>query len=514
MIRVLFVSLALCMAQAGPGALMTFSFPLRQLRPYPALLAKLGVAPVPKDSTPANSAAFATAITNAVGGDTITLTAGQTYTVPFVLKSGLTSTVTIRSSAHASLPANGQRVVSGDRTNMAIIVCSNSANQSCFSTTGTDADNWRLTGLDMRQASGVANAGGMVVTGSQSDTVTANTPNNIEIDHCWIEATQGGTVRGVFINGRNISVHDNHISGFRNAGQECQAILLAGGPGPVSIDNNYLMSLGEVFMSGGTTVGILPGDLTFKRNHLEAPQKYNPWNPSVFDTSDVQATTNLGCSLTSSGTTVTCSGHGQGVVPNTTIRVLKLTSGPQAGEIRTVSSAPTSSTITIETPFSANPTGVSATLYTPWTGHKNNFELKYLEGTTNLIEGNVFDGAWVMGQDGSGLVLTIRTEDNVLTTATIKNTTFQYNWFRRFAHFVKYLSPDDFISGGAGIAMNSVVLKHNLAEPSYQFSAPGLQSGGPTGSIRVALFNGVSSSTHGTDVWFQHNTVYSAKNVS
>lgn len=513
MIRTLALSFVLVITQVGPGVMMTLTVPLRQMRPFPAVLATLGVMPVPTDFTPVDSAAFATAITNSVGGDTITLTAGQTYTGPFTLKSGLSSTVTIRSSAHASLPANGQRVQSSDRSNMAIVVCSNSTNQPCFSTTGNDADNWRLTGLDMRQANGVGNSGAMVKTGNESESTSANTPNNIEIDHCWIEATQAGTVRGLFVNGRNINIHDNYISGFRNSGQECQAILLAGGPGPVTIDNNYMMSLGEVFMSGGLTVGILPGDLTFTRNYLEAPQKYNPWNPSVFDTNDVQGSTNLGCSLTSSGTTVTCSGHGQGVVPNTTIRVLKLTSGPQSGEMRTVSSAPTSSTLTIETPFSANQIGVSATLYTPFTGHKNNFELKFLEGTTNLIEGNVFDGTWVMGQDGTGLVLTIRTENNALTTATIKNTTFQYNWFRRLNGFVKYLSPDDF-NGGSGLPMEDVVLRHNLIEPTYQFSGPGLQSGSPSNSPRVALFNGASSPTLGTGIWFQHNTVYSAKNVS
>jgi hypothetical protein len=33
----------------------------------------------------------------------------------------------------------------------------------------------------------------------------------------------------------------------------------------VTIDNNYMMAMGEVFMSGGAA-GILPGDLTFTRN--------------------------------------------------------------------------------------------------------------------------------------------------------------------------------------------------------------------------------------------------------
>ena len=511
MFKTLLLSSVLAIAQAGPVVFLSVSAPLRQMRPYPALLAALGVAPVPTDFTPADSSAFATAITNAAGGDTITLTAGQTYTGPFTLKSGLTSTVTIRSSNHASLPADGTRVTSGDRSNMAIIVCGPNNNDPCFSTTGNDADNWRLTGLDMRQANGITNTGAMVKIGNELDSTSANTPNNIEIDHSWIEATQKGTVRGIFINGRNIDIHDNHVSGFRRDGQECQAILLGGGPGPVTIDNNYMMALGEVFMSGGLIVNILPGDLTFTRNYLEAPQKYNPWNPAAFDTSDVQATTNLGCSLTSSGTTVTCASHGQGVEPNTTIRVLKLTSGPQSGEMRTVSSAPTSSTLTIEQPFSANQTGVSATLYTPFTGHKNNFELKYLAGTTNLIEGNIFDGTWAMGQDGTGLVLTIRTESNVVSTATIKNTTFQYNYFKRINNWVDFLSPDD---GNLGVAMDDVVVKHNLVEPLYQFSGPGLQTGNPTSAPKVANFLGNSSTTHGSDMVFSHNTVYSTKTMA
>jgi len=481
------------------------------MRPFPTLLRSLGVAPVPVDVTPADSAAFTTALANAAGGDTITLTAGSTYTGPFTLKSGLSSTVTIRSSAYASLPANGQRVASGDRSNMAIVACSNSNNQFCFSTSGNDADNWRLTGLDIRGVNNVTYEDGFVKIGNPLETTSANTPNNIEIDHCWIEATQANSKRGLYLNGRNLNVHDNYISGFRWPGQEAQAVLLGGGPGPITIDNNYLMAMGENFLSGGLTANILPGDLTFTRNYLEAPQKYNPWNPSVFDQNDVQATTNLPCLLSSSGTTVTCVSHG--CPTDFCIRVLKITSGPQAGEVRTVSSAPTTNTLTIEQPFSAKLSGVSATLYTPWSGHKNSLELKFLVGTTNLIEGNIFDGTWGMGQDGCGLVLTIRTEGGVLTTATIKNTTIQYNWFRRMQQFVRYISPDDF-NGGAGVPMDTVVIKHNLIEPAYQFSGPGLQTGNSTGTIRIALFNGPSSPTNGTHIYFQHNTAYTTKRLA
>lgn len=511
MIRVVFLSLALFLTQIGPGFVAMFSVPLRQMRPFPTLLTKMGVAPVLTGWTPATSGDLTTALANAAGGDTITLTAGTTYTGPFTLKSGLSSTVTIRSSNYASLPANNVRVTSGDRSNMAIVVCSNSNNDPCFHTTGNDADNWRITGLDLRQANNVTQDGGMIVIGDAAETTTANTPNNIEIDHNWIEATQAFTSRGIMANGRNLNIHDNHISGMRKSGIETQAILIMGGPGPFTIDNNYLSAMGEVFMSGGGAAGILPGDLTFTRNYLEAPQKYNPWNPAAFDTNDVDSSTNL--TVSSTGTAVTAASHGCPVSPNPCIRVLKLTSGPQAGETRTVSLAPTSSTLTLEQAFSANQSSVSATLYKPWTAHKNNFELKFLAGTTNLIEGNIFDGAWVSAQEGVGLLLTVRTQVDATPSATLQNVTVQYNYFRHMNQWVTFLSPDN-EGTGHGVAMDSVVVKHNLVETAYQYSGYGLQTGTPTQTIKVAAFLGQSATTHGTDAWLQHNTVYSPTTVS
>ena len=66
MIRTLLLSFVLAIRQVGPGVMTTLTVPLRHMRPFPSVLAKLGVAPVPTDLTPADSAAFATAITNAV----------------------------------------------------------------------------------------------------------------------------------------------------------------------------------------------------------------------------------------------------------------------------------------------------------------------------------------------------------------------------------------------------------------------------------------------------------------
>lgn len=439
------------------------------------------------------------ALANAVGGDTITLQAGNTFVGPFTLRSGLTSTVTIRSSAYASLPGNDVRVTNSDRANMPIIHCGNLTNQSCFMTDGNDADNWRLTGLEIRPKPGVT-VSQLIQLGTSTDSVVANTPDNIEIDHCYIHAPEAGSVRGIYAGGRNVNIHDNHITGFRVNGQECQAILLVAAPGPITIRNNYLSAMGEVVMAGGVGVpsATMPGNLTMTRNYLEAPQKYNPWNPSVFDETDVPNSHVLPCTVSSSGTTVTCNGHGRQVNSGWDLYVIKLTSGPQAGQKRTVFGVPTANTITLTEAFSANQSGASATLYGYW-GHKNNFELKMLTGSNNLIEGNVFDGAWPAGQTGFGLVITIRAQEaSGSPHAVIENVTFRYNYIKRVWSGIMFLTTDYLLTSDY---MQNFTLSHNV------FEGLGSPLYGLPGQIRTDAVQIGNGELHGLDgLTVSHNT--------
>lgn len=445
------------------------------------------------------SSQLTTALANAVGGDTITLQAGNTFVGPFTLRSGLTSTVTIRSSAHASLPGNDVRVTNSDRANMPIIHCGNSTNDNCFITDGSDADNWRLTGLEIRPKPGVTTSQ-VIQLGTSSDSVVANTPNNIEIDHCYIHAPEAGSVRGIYVGGRNVNIHDNHVAGFRVNGQECQAILLVAAPGPVTIRNNYLAAMGEVVMTGGVGVpsATMPGNLTMTRNYLEAPQKYNPWNPSAFDDSDVPWSSTLPCTVTSSGTTVTCNSHGRSVNTGWDLYVIKLTSGPQAGQKRTVFGVPSANTMTLTEAFSANQSGATATLYGYW-GHKNNFELKMLTGTSNLIEGNVFDGAWPAGQTGFALVFTIRAQESSGSPhAVIENVTFRYNYIKRAWSGVMFLTTDYLLTSDY---MRNFTLEHNV------FEGLGSSLYGLPGQIRTDAVLIGNGELHGAeDLTVSHNT--------
>lgn len=450
------------------------------------------------------SSQLTTALANAAGGDTITLQAGNTFVGPFTLRSGLTSAVTIRSSGYASIPGNDTRVSNSDRANMPVIHCGNNTNENCFITSGTDADNWRLTGLEIRPKPGVT-VSQLVQLGSTSDTAAADTPNNIEIDHCYIHAPEAGSVRGIYIGGRNINIHDNYITGFRKAGQECQAVTLLAAPGPITIRNNYLSAIGEVVMAGGAGIpsATMPGNLTMTRNYLEAPQKYNPWNPAAFDETDVPSSAALPCTVTSSGTTITCNSHGLGVNTGWDLYVVKLTSGPQAGQKRTVFGVPTANTMTLTEAFSANQTGASATIYAYWP-MKNNFELKMLTGTSSLIEGNVFDGSWPAGQVGFGLVFTIRAQDSSGSPhAVIKNVTFRHNYIKRVYSGVSFLTSD---YNFATDHMQNFTVANNL------FEGLGSSLYGPAGQLRLDAVQIGNGGAHGADdLTISHNTLVHAQ---
>jgi hypothetical protein len=450
------------------------------------------------------SSQLTTALANAVGGDTITLQAGNTFVGPFTLRSGLTSTVTVRSSAHASLPAGDVRVTDADRANMPVIHCGNATNDPCFATSGTDADNWRLTGLEMRPKPGVTTSNVVQLGNGSADSVVADTPNNIEIDHCYIHAPEAGSVRGIFLGGRNVNIHDNHISGFRKNGQECQAIGVQTAPGPLVIRNNYLSALGEVVLTAGSGLpaATMPANLTMTRNYLEVPQKYNPWRASVFDEADAPWSAALPCTVSSSGTTVTCNGHGRTVEPDS-VYVIKLTSGPQAGEKRTVFGVPTANTLRLTEAFSANQSGASATLYGFFI-HKNNFELKMLTGANNLIEGNVFDGAWGGAQKGYAIVFTVRTDELTGSPhAVVENVTFRYNYVKRAWSGVNILSSDDVFPSDY---MRNLTISHNL------FEGLGSSLYGFPGQVRLDAIQIANGGAHGSDdLTISHNTFVHAQ---
>lgn len=222
--------------------------------------------------TPANSAAFATALTSSVLGDVIVLTAGTTYTGPFTLPNKTTGSgwIYITSSAYSSLPSPGTRVAIADATNMPIIEVA--AGSSAIGTANT-AHHFRFVGIQIRPQSG--NFVNSLVSLGNADTSTTTMPHHIVFDRCYIhgDATLGGR-RGIAMNGPNIAVVESYLSDFKEVSADTQALWSYNSPGPIKIHNNYLEAAAENVMFGGADpnmTNLVPSDITITRNYFFKP---------------------------------------------------------------------------------------------------------------------------------------------------------------------------------------------------------------------------------------------------
>ena len=229
------------------------------------------------------AAQFNTALTNAALNDIIQLQAGTTFTGPFTLpnKASGSGWIYIVSSALASLPAPGTRVVAADATNMPIleVPAAGTGSATCISC-ANGAHHFRFVGIEMRPDTGTPTAGNpavytMVELGDVNVS-QANLIHHVIIDRCYIHGRDGqnGPRDGVWLNGANNAVIESHIDNCKrnqSDGQEAHAIVGNNGTGPFKIYNNYLEGSSENVMFGGagpTTLDMESADITIQRNHL------------------------------------------------------------------------------------------------------------------------------------------------------------------------------------------------------------------------------------------------------
>ena len=234
------------------------------------------------------SAEFTMALTNALLGDIIELQAGTTFTGPFALPNKSASShpgnpddsdwIIIRSSAYASLPAEGERVSPSDASVMPKIVASSGVPLG----SAQSAHHYRLLGLEISPSSGTFLTN-VTRFGVGDETSTTQLPDHIVIDRCYIHGHPTlGSRRGVAMNGIHLAVIDSYLSDFMEDGGDSQAIGGWAGPGPFKIVNNYLEATGENIIFGGddpAIVDLIPSDITIQRNHFNKPVRWNPLDP-------------------------------------------------------------------------------------------------------------------------------------------------------------------------------------------------------------------------------------------
>jgi len=242
-------------------------------------------------STPA---ALQSALNSAKCGDTISLTAGATFTGSFVFPGKACDDkhwIIVRTSADDSaLPAEGRRLTPcyagiSSLPGRPALNCASTQNvlPKLFMPTkgngpiifASGANHYRLMGLEITRAAGT----GLVY--ALASIVNGGTANNLILDRVWMHGTaQDDTNRGFWLQGSTyVSVVDSSLTDFHcvsKTGGCTDSQTIAGGlgsglMGPYKISGNFLEASGENILFGGGAATATPADIEISRNHFFKP---------------------------------------------------------------------------------------------------------------------------------------------------------------------------------------------------------------------------------------------------
>jgi hypothetical protein len=222
------------------------------------------------------------AIDRAKPGDVITLEPGATYVGNFTLPATTGSEyITLRSAAESSRFPEG-RVGPEHEKWMPTL---RSPNVEPALATKPGAHHWRLQWLAFR-----ANQDGfndIITLGDGSDEARdpRAVPHHLTLDALIIRGDAAkGQKRAIALNSASTIIRNCDIREIKAIGQDSQAIAGWNGPGPFTIENNYLEAAGENIMFGGADPAIrdlVPSDITIAGNYLTKPLEWrvngSPW---------------------------------------------------------------------------------------------------------------------------------------------------------------------------------------------------------------------------------------------
>ena len=203
------------------------------------------------------------ALDAALPGDVLELDAGATFTGNYTLpvKNG-TAPVTVRTRG-LTLP--NARI--DPAANLATLRTPNSA--PALRTVGNTA-HWRFDGI--RFAAG-ASQSDIVALG---DTVTADAaqlPRDLVFDRSIFQADTSAK-NGLSLNSAATTIRRSRFTGIKLAGIESHAIICTNGPGPFTIEDNYIEagSIGVMFGGAKPAVpNLVPSDILFEYNTVTRP---------------------------------------------------------------------------------------------------------------------------------------------------------------------------------------------------------------------------------------------------
>ncbi|MCC6246061.1 MAG: hypothetical protein IT353_24720 [Gemmatimonadaceae bacterium] len=211
------------------------------------------------------------ALNAAQPGDEVVLANGAVFTGNFTLptKTGA-GWITLRAENLTVSP--GVRVSPATMSSAPRIV---TPNASAAIQTAPGAKRWRLTGIEVTQATGLSINYGLVLLGVGLENSRAALPSNIVLDRMYIHGTATDNLkRCVAFNGDSLAVVDSWLAECHGKGFDAQGIGGWNGGGPFLIENNHIEGSGQAIMFGGADPSIAnlsPSDIVIRRNHLFKP---------------------------------------------------------------------------------------------------------------------------------------------------------------------------------------------------------------------------------------------------
>lgn len=234
---------------------------------------------------PTTAQEFRDCLAIVVGGDTITLRAGTNYDTggtSFELRNhGGTSSVTIRSSALANLPA-GTRVTPAVAQHMPKLR-GTATNVSPIRAVGNGAGYYKFHGIEFTHTTAQFQ-GALIDLGDRWAGNEKDLAHHFEFDRCYLHGNPSGdTQRGLGYNGSNLVLINSYFDDFKYIGVDAMAMAWIAGRGVGTIENNFMEGAGYSFITGGASTNIpnvQPNDLTIRRNHFYKRPQWNPTHPS------------------------------------------------------------------------------------------------------------------------------------------------------------------------------------------------------------------------------------------
>jgi hypothetical protein len=108
---------------------------------------------------------------------------------------------------------------------------------------------------------------------------------HVVLNHLYVHGDRYvGQKRCIALNAASVTISDSYVAECKGAGQDTQAIGGWNGPGPYTIENNYLEAAGENVMFGGADPAIrdlVADGITVRRNHFTRPLS---WRDPIIST--------------------------------------------------------------------------------------------------------------------------------------------------------------------------------------------------------------------------------------